>query len=660
VSTLVNRLQLHAPLVWTATATSAAVALHAGDLPFWILASFALLVVWRALLGLRGASLPSRPLRYAAVFAVTLGVLATFRTLNGLEAGTAMLSLMAGLKLLETRTPRDHVVLVLISYILVLAAFLRDQSLPLLPVYAAIVWFITTALLRATQRPDVLTARESAGYAARMLVQALPLMILLFLFYPRVPGPYWFAQAGDRAVTGLSDEMSPGDISELSLQSTVAFRVRFDGEVPPPAQRYWRGPVLHDFDGYTWARLRGVFQSRVEPRFEGPSYGYQMMLEPSARNWVFALDLPVSWDRTSLAQTSDYQLVARDMLDPSRTVRLDGTRSLRLESRPRFRFEGELPLTVRRRAVRLPAGSNPRSVALGQRMRAEAADDESFARSVLQMFRDQEFFYTLTPPGLELDSVDDFLFNTRQGFCGHFASAFTALMRAGGVPARVVTGYQGGELNRFSGYYIVRQSDAHAWSEIWLQGRGWTRMDPTAFVAPERIERGLLSALAEDEPVADRFLREWPLLGDVRFAWDMLNTVWRERVVEFNSAAQFSLLEWLGVRQPDWRALTLLLVASLVVVMGLIALHLRRAMLGAPADPVRREYDRFCRRLSRHGVLRHDHEGPLDFARRVAEQRPAFAQVTDAVTASYVQLRYERAASGASLRELRRLVRSFR
>ena len=652
MSSLVNRLQLRAPLVWTATAASAAVALHVGRLPFWIVASYALLVVWRALLGLRGASLPSRPLRYAVVVAVVIGVLATFRTLNGLGAGTAMLSLMAGLKLLETRTQRDHVVLLLISYILVLAAFLHQQSLALVPLYAVIVWLITTALLRVTQRPDVLTARESAGYAARMLLQATPLMVLLFIFYPRVPGPFWSAPGADQAVTGLSDRMSPGDISELSLLSTVAFRVRFAGDVPPPAERYWRGPVLHEFDGYTWGRQRGVFMSRVEPRFEGPAYDYQLMLEPSGRDWVFALDLPMSWDASTVVQTSDYQLIARDQRATSG--------SLRLQSRPRFSFDGELPLTVRRRDVRLPAGSNPRSAALGQRMRAQAGDDAKFARAVLQMFRDQEFYYTLTPPGLTLDSVDDFLFNTRQGFCGHFASAFTMLMRAGGVPARVVTGYQGGEYNRFSGYYVVRQSDAHAWSEVWLQGRGWTRMDPTAFVAPERIERGLIGALAEDEPVADRFVREWGVLGDLRLAWDMLNTVWREGVVEFNGAAQLRLLEWLGVSQPDWRALTVLLVTSLIVVMTLIGLHLRRAMLGAPADPVRREYDRFCARLARHGVRRGAHEGPLDFARRIAEQHPTLAQVTNAVTASYVQLRYDRSASGATLQELRRLARSVR
>ncbi len=186
------------------------------------------------------------------MIAVVIGVLATFRTLNGLNAGTAMLILMTGLKLLETRTPRDHVVLLLIAYILVLAAFLHQQSLPLLPLYAAIVWLITTALLRVTQRPDTLTTGESARYAARMLLQATPLMILLFLFYPRVPGPFWAAPGTEQAVTGLSDQMSPGDISELSLQSTVAFRVRFDGAAPPPAERYWRGPVLHDFDGYTW------------------------------------------------------------------------------------------------------------------------------------------------------------------------------------------------------------------------------------------------------------------------------------------------------------------------------------------------------------------------------------------------------------------------
>ena len=649
--TLSRRLQLDAPLVWTTLALTCAIALHAAHLPLWVMATYVLLLVWRGLLGLRGARLPSGWLRVLVVATVLLGVLATFRTVNGLSAGTAMLTLMAGVKLLETRRPRDHVVLLLIGYFLVLAAFLHAQLLWLLPVYAAILWLTTTALMRATQAVQTQTPRESVRYAARLLLQAAPLMLLMFAFFPRVPGPFWALPNSGGAVTGLGDEMSPGDISELSLQSTVAFRVRFDGAAPPPSQRYWRGPVLHDFDGYTWRRNRAITHPRATPRFSGQAFGYSLMLEPSGRPWIFALDLPETW-RAHLFQSYDYQLLAREPVDQPTTIALS--------SRTIYGFNEPLSFSMRLRDTRLPEAPNPRARALARRMRANAANQARYIGAVLQMFRDQEFFYTLTPPRLDLDSVDDFLFNTRSGFCGHFASAFTTLMRAAGIPARVVTGYQGGELNRLAGYYIVRQSDAHAWSEVWLEGRGWVRVDPTAAVAPQRIEGGLMDALGADEPVADRFVRGSRWLAEIRFAWDAVNTLWRERILQFNGASQIALLEWLGLGRTDWRALTTLLAASVVVAMSLLALHLRRAMRGARADPIHELYQRFCRKMQRHGMRRNEHEGALDFARRVARERPDLATTTDAITRAYLELRYGGVPLNDGLQGLKRSVRAFR
>lgn len=627
-----RRLQLDAPLVWTSVALACAVVLHAVHLPLWVLVTFALLVTWRATIGLRGARLPSGWLRVLAIASVLLGVLITFRTLNGLNAGTAMLTLMAGIKLLETRSARDHVVLLLITCFLVLAAFLHGQILPLVPVYAGILWLTITALLRVTQRPETQTPRESARLAGRMLLQSLPLALLLFLLFPRVPGPFWALPEGGGAVTGLGDTMSPGDITELSLQSTVAFRVRFEGPAPPPSQRYWRGPVLHDFDGYTWRRERAITHQRPTPVFSGPAIRYSLMLEPSGQSWVFALDLPQVWRGRLVSQGFDYQLFARDPIDQPTTITLT--------SRTAYRFDEQLGVSLRRRDTRLDPRSNPRAREHAARLRAAVTSDREYIASVLRIFREQEFFYTLSPPGLNRDSVDEFLFETRSGFCGHYASAFTLLMRAAGIPARVVTGYQGGELNRYAGYYIVRQSDAHAWSEVWLEGSGWVRVDPTAAVAPERIEGGLIDALGADEPIADRFLRRSAVLAELRFAWDALNTVWREQIVDFGSRSQTVMLEWLGVEDPDWRALTALLAAGLALFALTIVVQLRRAMRGRQDDPVLRLYRRFCRKLERRGIRRDAHEGPLDFARRVARERPELAGASQAITDLYLALRY--------------------
>jgi protein-glutamine gamma-glutamyltransferase len=643
-----------APLAWTTTSLAIAMLLHATHTPFWVTAVFALLVTWRTLLGVKRARLPSTLMRYAATFVVVLAVVVKFRTLNGLDAGTALLILVAGLKLLETRGPRDHVVLVLISYVLVLAAFLYEQAWWLLPVHALAIWVATTTLLRVTHESlPSLPPSASLRLAGRMLLQALPMMVVLFLLFPRVPGPFWALPSAETAVTGLSDEMSPGDVSELSLLSDPAFRVRFHGAVPPPEERYWRGPVLRQFDGFTWRR-GSTFVPRSPVVFTGERYAYTLMLERNRNPWVFALDLPEVWPRSQLFQRLDYQLVS--------TQRLDRPTSFLLSSRTRYRIDKSLPRSTARADTALPTDRNLRSIEFARTLRAQSAGAEDFSNRVLALFATQGFEYTLTPPRLEFDSVDEFLFRTRSGFCGHYASAFTTLMRAGGVPARVVTGYQGGEPNRMSNYYIVRQSDAHAWSEIWLEGRGWVRVDPTAAVAPERVRRGIDGALSEDEPVPDRLLRSIPWLEDVRFAWDAVNTLWRERVVEFSEESQAALLERLGIRESDWRTLATLLVAGVVIIIAVLAWQLHRELKPAPADPVQKAYLLFCRRLQRRGLQRLPHEGPRDFARRVRSARPDLAPESDAIFSLYEAVRYgcsAEAAEPAIVAQLRALVRKF-
>jgi transglutaminase-like putative cysteine protease len=647
-----SRAPLTAPLTWTLTSLALAVALHVNHLPVWVLGVFGILATWRALIGVRRARLPARVLRAVAAILIVIAVLATFRTINGIDAGTALLTLMAGLKLLETRATRDHRTLLLIACFLVLASFLYDQHLWRLPLVALALWMITASLIKVGEQPETIGPRAALRLGVRILLQATPLMLLLFLLFPRVPGPFWSLPTAERAITGLGDEMSPGDITDLSLTSDVAFRVRFAGAPPPPAQRYWRGPVLHDFDGYTWRRTRGVFHPMQPAELSGPGYDYNLMLEPTGRNWVFALDLPESWPARQYFQTYDYQLIS--------VAPIDDPLTLRLRSHPRYVAGAALSLTLKRRDTRLPVDRNPRSFELAQQMRAAAADEPAFINDVLAMFRRQQFVYTLTPSRLDFDSVDDFLFNTRSGFCGHYASAFTNLMRAAGIPARVVTGYQGGELNRLAGYYIVRQSDAHAWSEVWLAGRGWVRVDPTAAVAPERIERGLMDAVADNEPVADRLLRQHAWLGNARFAWDAVNTLWRERVLEFSARSQEQLLKSIGIARPDWRALGLLLAAGITLALGLLALQLARELHFHGMDPVLRSYERFCRRLERHGLTRHPHEGPLDFAARVRGLRPGLAAESDAITRLYLELRYGRDADAAALDEFVRRVRAFR
>jgi hypothetical protein len=276
------------------------------------------------------------------------------------------------------------------------------------------------------------------------------------------------------------------------------------------------------------------------------------------------------------------------------------------------------------------------------------ANDADFVRAVLSMFRRGGFEYTLTPPKLDLNSVDDFVFNTKRGFCGHYASAYVTMMRAAGVPARVVTGYQGGEWNPVREYFLVRQSDAHAWAEVWLDGRGWTRVDPTAVVAPERLRRGVYDLMPDAFSSAQRFMRDSPWLADVRLRWDAVNDWWNERVVRFDLATQMDLLKWLGFDAPDWQPLGWLFAAALIGWLMFVAWHVGKALRSTPMDRLARAYTRLCAKLAKAGVPRASHEGPLAYADSVAAQRPDLAGAVRPLLRRYADLRYGHSANAAS------------
>ncbi|MBM5811450.1 MAG: DUF3488 domain-containing protein [Gammaproteobacteria bacterium] len=638
-------------LGWTSAGLLTALGPHYLYLRPWVIAMVLGLCAWRLLAERRGWPLPAAWARGVIALAATAGVAASYRSIAGLEAGTALLALMAGLKLLETRGPRDHIVLIFIGWFLCLAAFLYQQSLPMLAWVLPTVWLLAAALLvvaRAPASPLPLAPFRSAG---AMLAKAAPLALVLFLFFPRIAGQFWGVPAADRAQSGLDEEMSPGDISELTLNDVVAFRVRFDGEPPPPLQRYWRGPVLTEFDGYTWSRPRNQAYFLPPVSWHGAPVDYTITLEPTGLRLLFALDMVQDWPDAVGWQSWDYQLLARA---PINTVI-----QYRARSYPQYAAGPVLSPALRNRHLQLPPGRNPRSIELARRLRAGAASDADFARRVFERFRAEEFYYTLTPPRLDRDSVDDFLFNTRRGFCGHFASAFTMLMRAAGVPARVVAGYQGGDWNQIGGYLIVRQSHAHAWSEAWLPGRGWTRFDPTAAVAPERVERDLQSALPEEAGVPGRLLRQSALLWQAGMLWDNLQARWNELVVKFDQPAQERLLQSLGFDDPDWRDLALLLAAGLLGAVLLLSAWLAWEFRPRRADPVVADYQRFTRRLARRGIDRGPGEAPRDFAQRVGRLRPDLAAISRAITELYLRLRYLPAPAAADRVHLRGLLRRF-
>lgn len=624
-------------------------------LPPWIMGAFAIAALWRRAVQQFGWRLPPAWVRLMLAVACVLGVLLTYRTLNGLEAGGGLLVVMGAMKLLETRSRRDIQVLSFIGFFIVLMQLLHDQPIWSLPWLLASVTAITLALLQGVRGGEPLPWRTATGLVLRMLAFAVPVALVLFLLFPRVPGPFWALPSKSAAgTTGLSDEMTPGTISQLIQSDEVAFRVAFDGPPPPPSERYWRGPVLERFDGWTWRDLDRL--PLLNPRMElrGPRYRYRITIEPHGRPWLLALDFPAAWPESEAILTNEFQLVARRPVDT--------TRALDIESWPGAIPEARLAPFRRAINLRLPEGRNPRSVALAEELRQATTSDAAFVDLVLARFREEAFVYTLQPPLLGGGHpVDEFLFRTRRGFCEHYASAFTLLARAAGIPARVVTGYQGGEMNPYSDRLVVRQSDAHAWSEVWLEGRGWTRVDPTGAVAPERIELSLGEALPEGESVPGLGLRTVPGLRVLSQSWDALNSAWTDWVLGYGPERQLALLARLGLHGADWRALVIGLTIFVAAIMLALTLWLALRLRAPPPPEALRLYREFCRRLAQAGIARAPHEGPRDFALRVAAARPALAAEVVRVTRLYTALRYEPAAADeVMLADLRREVRAFR
>jgi transglutaminase-like putative cysteine protease len=638
-------------LAWTTGALAAALAPHLLHLQPWIAALALAIGAWRLLAELRGYRLPGPWTRALIALALVLGILYGYATITGLDGGTALLALMSALKLLETRTPRDHVVLIFIGWFLCLAAFLYSQDVLTVAWVLPTVWLLAAALLTVARRGEGGPSLAPFRTTGAMLLKAAPVALLLFLFFPRFAGSMWGAPSAERALTGLTEEMSPGDISELSVNDVVAFRVRFAGRPPPPPLRYWRGLVLSEFDGYTWSRgdVSPLLRPPVRPA--GEPVDYTVTLEPTGRQMLFALDMVQSWTPGLADQAWDYGLRARH---PIHAVMQYEARSY-----PRYQAGLELSAAMRHRNLQLPARRNPRTLELAGRLRAASSSDAAYVRAVLAMFRDQEFFYTLTPPGLARDSVDDFLFNTRRGFCGHYASAFTTLMRAAGIPARVVGGYQGGDWNPIGGYLIVRQSHAHAWSEIWQPGAGWTRVDPTAAVAPERIERGIEAALAADPLLPGALMRESELWWRAGMLWDNFNAHWNDWVVQFDRLKQDSLLQRLGFGDPDWRDFAMVLGVGLAAAMALLFAWLAWEYRPRSPDPAAASYRRFSARLARRGLARQTGEAPTAFAARIGRLRPDLAAAADAITGLYLQARYLPGPAAGELRRLRLLVARF-
>ena len=630
---------------WLFASALVTIAPHVLHQAYWLSALAGLLMFWAIRLWWKDERLPGRWVLFLLVIVGCSGILIEFRSLFGRDAGVAMLVVFMAMKLLELKSQRDAVVVVVLGYFLLLTHYFYSQSIPTGLWLLFALWLVTATLIRLHGGPAS-TTRASLRYAASLCLQAIPFMLVLYLLFPRISGPLWGLPSDAHAgMTGLSDTMSPGSISRLAQSADIAFRARFSTTPPAKQKLYWRGPVMEQFDGTTW-RLHD--NRGTSPQLETLSapFRYEMTLEPHNQRWILALDAPVQLPEG---------LKASNVLAVTQRLPVTERRRYELAASLDYRFNVDEDPRALSRNLALPPGVNPQARALAERWRNSDHRPSAIIGQAQALFA-AEFTYTLQPPLLGQNGIDEFLFQTRRGFCEHYAGAFVFLMRAAGIPARVVSGYQGGEFNPLDGYLVIRQSDAHAWAEVWLEGQGWVRVDPTASVSPTRIETGIADALPFGEPLPAlvQWRADW--LRTLRYRWEAVNNAWNQHILGYDPQRQRELLSRLGLPETDWRSLaTVLGIACSLLVAAMTAwtLYQRPAI-----DPARRLWLTALRQLARRQVDCAPWETPMAVAQRVREQRPELAETFQNVVDAYLQARYGK--SNNNLNALREAVARLR
>ncbi|MBF0421921.1 MAG: DUF3488 domain-containing transglutaminase family protein [Magnetococcales bacterium] len=567
------------------------------------------------------------------------------------EPAIAFLVTLAWIKLLEVRQTRDVEVMVLLGFFLLATSFFHSQSLPLalyaITITPLLVW---TLILNSSPKLSLSTGGRRAGI---LLLQSLPLAGLMFLLLPRFSVPLWILPTRTEvAKTGLGPSMTPGSISRLIVSNRVAFRVKFLSPAPKPAQMYWRGPVLWQLSGETWRAL-DIPLPGPPPTSKpmGMRWVQEVTMEPSALPLLFALETPD--DAPSAGRLNrDGQIMA---INPNHAPRRYTVVS------HAEHFSQEPPLKHERRlALSLPPSGNPRARALASGWHRNSTSAEEIVQAALNYFAVHSFTYSLTPPPLGKDAIDGFLFLSRRGFCEHFAGALTFLLRASGIMARVVTGYQGGTFNPLGDHLTVRDADAHAWVEAWLPQRGWVRLDPTSFIAPTRVEQGIHAVIDGQLDAFSLMPTTVTSLRLGRNAWDLIEYEWNRLVIGFNPDKQRAFWSTFGLVRPETWELLLVMMGSVMVFPFVWTLVARiRSAFATDDDPYRRLYAQFCRKLARAGVPRHPWEAPLTYGRRAATLLPGSSREIMLLATLCSRWRYEQSLSPGQIRLWKHKTRMF-
>jgi transglutaminase-like putative cysteine protease len=631
---------------------------YALQLSPWIIAVGLFCGYWRSRVYQGRWDYPHRWIKAVLVAASVVGVAVSGAGAVSLEAAASLLILAFALKLIEMKSRRDAFLVIFLGYFVIATQFLFDQSLAVALYELLAVCVVTAAMVGLNQLHTRVRPWASLRVASTLVAQALPFTIVLFLFFPRI-APLWTVPLSSVGRTGISDVVKPGAIASLTQSDELAFRVVFEGEIPPLRDLYWRGLVYSKFADGAWSvgpQLPPISRQRMpEPASGG--IPYEVLLEPTMSDWLFAMDTAFSSD-PKVTVSQDYRLRSADpVLSVFRYPVI---------SYPDYVMDPTLAPRLQTREMRIDELDNPRAVAFAKRLYAAGGGAEDLAGALLRHIRTQPYQYTLNPPRLnDQGSVDQFWFETRAGFCVHYASAFVYMMRAVGIPARMVGGYQGGEINPITNHLMVRQYDAHAWAEIWLPEVGWSRVDPTAAVAPERIERGLTAALsAADLARLSLFTSarfgDWNVVNDLLYWADSLEHRWNLWVVGYDSSFQSEfLMRMLGDTTRLRIGIVIFIGGALSV--GFVALSLFWRRRSIKRHPVERLFRKFASKAEVHGFPRALRESPAAFVRRVAGETGVREPQVQRIVAQLNALLYNPTVTwgSAELNQLRRALRGL-
>jgi len=638
-------------LIFLLTAIGLIVFPHVYHIPATVFGFFCLLLGWRFIGVWKQNWLPGIPVILLLVASGIALLYSQHQGLLGRDAGTHLFIIALGLKLMEIKSERDLYLITFLAFIVATSQFLYEQSI----LMAAYILLVCCVLLATLVYINSCKTQRLAAFKTAVIItaQALPIAVALFILFPRVEAPKWMLfNDPHQARSGLNDNMEPGSISELSESDELVFRVKFVGAIPPSRQRYWRGPVLSHTDGKRWTQT-ALKKPLGRPAVTGAPYQYTILMEPQDKNWVFALDMPIGFS-PSLIRNASYQLIALE--SPDKRVEYQVT------SYPDYNT-GSIDPGEYTAATQLPGEPSDKIKQLVSRLQGFDSPADNFIKQLLNHFRVEDFHYSLTPPVMEENPIESFLFKTRYGFCSHYASAFVYLMRVAHIPARVVTGYQGGELNEAGNFLEIRQADAHAWAEVWLKDRGWVRVDPTAAIAPERVEREInvdrqaVYGIAAANNYLPRSAYTYNWLRHARQLWGNVDYNWQRWVINYDNKSQSNFLSTFGINDLKTLVFRMIaVIASITAALGWFLLYQKPKS----ADKVLLIYNRFCKKLARHGLVRSAGEGVKDFAERVKTKLPEQAEDIDRITEVFIKLRYGRTATGEDLQQLKTMVGLFR